>query len=356
MGLEARLMQTLGTGQGFAKIGILGFAGSGKTRTAIECAIGIRAYFGLTGPIALMDTEGGSEYVAQMVRDHTGRDLVGVRARSFDQMMTLAHEIDGSDVSVFIVDSLSHPWTELCRTRLVEVNRALEKKGRPPRTRLEFQDWAALKEKWAAWPEWFLNSRRHVIVCGRAGYIWDFEETDEGRKELIKSGIKMKVEGDFGFEPSLLIEMQMAQEETRDGFVLKRRARCIKDRFGIMDGATAENPTFDFIEPHIKLLKPGAHAPVDTTTASDLGVDESGDDRWQRDRKTRTILAEEVQAELVAAWPGQDAASKKKKVDAIKAAFGTGSWTAVESMSEEKLRAGLAAIRTLIVGHPPEGT
>jgi hypothetical protein len=44
-----------------------------------------------------------------------------------------------------------------------------------------------------------------VIICGRAGYEYDYFEDDEGKKQLEKTGIKMKAETEMGFEPSLLV-------------------------------------------------------------------------------------------------------------------------------------------------------
>jgi hypothetical protein len=141
----------------------------------------------------------------------------------------------------------------------------------------------------------------HIIICGRAGYEYDMELNEEtGRKELVKTGIKMKTEGEFGFEPSLLVEMEREQlPDGKGGFRLQRRGTVLGDRFGVIDGATTLDPTFDFFTPHLALLKPGAHAPIDTAVKSDVGVDDEGNDGWSRERKTRTILCEEIQGELV---------------------------------------------------------
>jgi hypothetical protein len=85
---------------------------------------------------------------------------------------------------------------------------------------------------------------------------------------------------------------------------------------------------------------------------TDTGVDEEGSDAWARERKTRTILSEEIQGELVAAYPGQTAAEKKAKADLLATLFGTRSWTAVENMDSERLRAGLAALRERLGRQP----
>ena len=341
------LLGTLGTGQGYLKAGFLGFQKSGKTFTAMLLAIGTRKFFGLTGPIAMFDTEGGSEYIARVVQRETGTDLVGVKSRAFDTLCTMAEECVAAEVSVLIVDSVTHVWRELCDAYLKQLNERLVAKKLPRRQRLEFQDWAHVKGVWSRWADFYLNAPLHIIICGRAGYEYDMELNEEtGRKELVKTGIRMKTEGEFGFEPSLLVEMEREQlPDGKGGFRLQRRGTVLGDRFGVIDGATTLDPTFHFFTPHLALLKPGAHAPIDTAVQSDVGVDDEGDDGWSRERKTRTILCEEIQGELVNAYPGQAAADKKAKADLIHMAFGTRSWTAVESMDSKRLRTGLAQIR-----------
>jgi hypothetical protein len=66
-----------------------------------------------------------------------------------------------------------------------------------------------IKTIWnSRWAGKFLNSPLHFVIAGRAGYESDIEENEEThKKELTKTGIKMKTEGEFGFEPSLLIQM-----------------------------------------------------------------------------------------------------------------------------------------------------
>jgi len=357
------LLKALGTGQGHLKAGFLGFQKSGKTYTAVGLAIGTRAFFNLKGPIAMFDTEGGSEYVAQRIKRETGSPLVGIRARSFDDMVRFGQECVKEGVAVAIVDSVTHTWRELCEAYLKQVNerRAQIAKDRKwtfrPQRSLEFQDWGTVKGIWNdRWTEFYLNAPLHIIICGRAGYEYDFEETDEGRKELVKTGVKMRVEAEFGFEPSLLVEMERTQVPNRKGgFTIHRTATVIGDRFGILDGKSAVDPGFDFFKPHVALLTPGAHAPVDTTVKTDTGADEEGSDAWARERKARTILCEEIQGELMAAYPGQTAAEKKAKADILHDLFATRSWTAVEAMESERLRTGLKALRERLGGQLPLG-
>src|SRR5262249_24021999 len=153
-------------------------------------------------------------------------------------------------------------------------------------------------------------------------------------------------EAEFGFEPSLLVEMERTQTPTgTGGFTIHRTATVIGDRFGVLDGKTCIDPTFNFFLTHVRLLTPGAHAPVDTAVKTDAGVDEDGGDAWARERRTRTLLAEEIPGELGNAYPGQASAEKKAKADLLHALFGTRSWTAVEGMDSGRLRDGLRALR-----------
>ena len=56
---------------------------------------------------------------------------------------------------------------------------------------------------------------------------------------------------------------------------------------------------------------------------------------------------------MIRVWPGQTAAEKKAKVEALEAAFGTRSWTEVENFNSERLAEGLAKIK-IIVAKVPE--
>lgn len=355
------LLQPLGTGQGFLKAGFLGFGGGGKTYTAALLAIGTRKFFGLEGPIAMFDSEGGSEYVAPLIKRETGLDLVGVKSRSLDDLIKVGREAESGGVSVLIVDSMTHVWREVCAAYLKQVNDARKRRAERMRqpfsaqTRLEFQDWGPIKDKFAVWTDLYLNSRLHVVICGRAGYEYDYEERADGTgKDLVKTGLKMKTEGEFGFEPSLLVEMERIQNVQETGGLIVHRATVIKDRFNVLDGQSADNPTFEFFRPYLEQLTPGAHSLIDTEVKSDVGVNADGDDGWQLERKRRVILCEEIQGLLMETWPGQTAEAKQAKAKAVHDIFGTRSWTAVESRDSQALRDGLAKLRQMVAPETQE--
>jgi hypothetical protein len=340
------LLQKFGTGQGYLKAGFLGFPKSGKTFTATSLAIGTRKHFKLKGPLAMFDTEGGSEFIAPRVKLETKTDLIGVRSRSFDDLVTSSKEALAEGVSVLIVDSVTHIWRDLCASYLGRVNKARAAKNLGPRLSLEFQDWNPLKEIWNdKWTAFYLNAPLHIIICGRAGFEYDFTENEEtGKRELVKTGIKMKTESEFGFEPSLLVEMERVQELSDGKRAIIHRATVLGDRFGVIDAKQGDNPDFAFFAPHVELLTPGAHAPVDTEARSEVPVD---DDGWPKEKRERAILCEEIQGVILTMYPGQTTADKTGKSDLLNKLFKTRSWTKVESLDSKLLRAGLEEARRL---------
>lgn len=333
------------TGGAYLKAGFLGFAKSGKTHTSLELAIGTRAYFKLPGPIAMFDTEGGSDYWKARVQKATGQAMLVVKSRSLVDLLETVRECIASGVAALVVDSITHVWRECCDAYLAEIQEIAKKKGWRLPDRLEFQDWARIKAKWNLWPEAYLNSPLHVIVCGRAGYEYDFETNERGKKELVKTGVKMKVEGEFGFEPSLLVEMER-DWSSDDPPKMVNRATVIGDRFDLMNGRTVDQPTFDFFKPFIEMLAPTAeHNPVDTATKTEFDLDDGRSDGWQRERDAREIAAEKVKAAFqLAGIDGQGAEDKRTRAAAMKKHWGTTSWKelAEKTPSAEVMR-GLVA-------------
>lgn len=354
------LLKKLGQGTGYLKAGFLGFPKSGKTFTAKELAIGTREFLQHDGPIAMFDTEGGSEYIAADIRERTGHDLLGIRSRKFDDLVGAAHECVDAGVSVLIVDSVTHVWTELCESYLVQINEIRERQRRSKQRRLEFQDWNVLKPKWRTWTDTFLNVPLHIIICGRAGFEWDFQENEDGKRELIKTGVKMKTESEFGFEPSLLVEMQREQERDSSAGKLTgtiiHRATVLGDRFNVMDGQQADNPGFDFFRPHIERLVPGAHATIDTQSQSNFDLDEDGYSPEQKEGRLRAIFSEKIKAELLKVEDGaQTAKAKMARQTIIEETLSTTSWTEVESMPSSDLKRAFPEVQAKVAAYNAGG-
>lgn len=79
---------------------------------------------------------------------------------------------------------------------------------------------------WAQFTETFLNSKAHIILCGRAGNTSEYQEKEDGgKKELISTGTKMKAESEMGYEPSLLVEMVAEKSLDRKKKLATRKLR-----------------------------------------------------------------------------------------------------------------------------------
>lgn len=338
---------------GYLKVGMLGLAGSGKTYTAVQLAIGTRKHFKLHGPIAFFDTEKGSDYASSTVEEATGQPLLVVKSRSLDDLKATVRECVASGVSVLIVDSVTHVWREVCDSFLAKLNEVRRANRRPVSDKLEFQHWSAIKapDMWGGWTDLLLNSPLHIIVCGRLGYEYEYEENAAGKKELVKTGVKMKAEGEFGYEPSLVVEMS-AEQVMKNGEVerIVHTALVLKDR--TMDpalniaGKECENPTFEFFAPHVRGLNPSAHVPIDTSRTTEVRIDEEGSGEWAREKRGREIACEEIAAALAMAdMAGTSADATKRRTALLVEVFGTASKTAMENTKADVLREGLAKLR-----------
>lgn len=333
----------------YLKGGILGFAGAGKTRTASELAIGLVHYMRKrelkegAWPVFFLDTETGSDYVEPRLREE-GIELHTAKTRAFKDLLGAVREAEGH-ASVLIIDSITHFWREFCETY----------QRRKNRSRLEFQDWAVLKAEWGKFTDNYINSACHIILCGRAGYEYDFVENENGQKDLHKTGVKMKAETEMGYEPSLLVLMEREMDIATKR--VTRVAHVLKERYGVIDGKTLTDdktggPTFAQFLPHIERLNlGGAQLGVDLSRTSDEMFADDGSTRWQHERQQKTIALDEVKEELLKMYPGQGAADKKAKGDALEQAFGTRSWEKVESLKLDQIKVGRDRVWQMSRGH-----
>ncbi|MBM4029162.1 MAG: hypothetical protein FJ280_27755 [Planctomycetes bacterium] len=324
------LLKPIENEMAYLKAGIFGFQGSGKTYTASLIAKGLHAFIASKKPVAFFDTETGSSFVLPMFRE-AGIELVGVKGRAFKDLLDFVREAEGA-TDVAIIDSITHVWREFVKAYMTK-------------TRLRFlriQDWGPLKQDWQAFTDLYVNSRVHVVMCGRAGNIFeDVREDDEdasSKWKAVKVGTKMSAETETGYEPSLLLEMEKVY--LKDGGKYVRRCHVIKDRFAAIDSAEFDDPAFENFLPHIRLLNiGGAHLGVDTTRTSEELFDEAGNAERSRRDLARKIALEKIEAAIVDAFPGQSAKEKRAKGRIVEAVFRTKSWTEVTRMDADRLTA-----------------
>lgn len=348
----------------FAKVGLLGFAGAGKTRTGTEIAIGLHKAIGSKKPVGFIDTETGSDFVLPIFQKH-GIELLVSKTRAFKDLAEGIKEAP-AQFDIMIIDSVSHFWVDIVESYRKKKNV----------NRLSFQDWGIIKPMWSndfSMP--FVTSAIHLIVCGRAGFEYDYFEGDDGKMELYKTGTKMKAEGEFGFEPSLLIEMERIKNpeatesyreaKTKDAKMkaakqmasereFVRKATVLKDRSDIMDGKIFYNPTYEDFAPHWQAINIGGeHKPLEAGDSTSL-FNKEGQPQWVVEKKRAQIALEEIKGEYDKYIPGSTKEEKQAKIKIAEHLFNTNSWTAIEGLSFATLQNGLKRMRAIFT--VPENT
>ncbi len=352
--------------QSYLKGGGLGFAGSGKTTTAAYIALGLAKEFGGGKPVAYFDTENGSDFMIPKF-DAEGIELQNVKSTAFIDLMTVVKEAEET-CSVLVVDSLSAVWRELGTAYKASIQK---KRNLPkPPSRLTMDNWGEIKDTWAPWPVAFLNSKLHIIALGRAGYEWDeLEDPDDpdAKKKLVKVGTKMKVEGEFGYEPNFIFEMLRipAEQSTRSTRnrpgLWAHRCVVLKDRTDTVNGQQYDfqkprktyragdyRQVYDKFRSVWEFMKrsDGAQRAIDVDrTSAELFSGPNGESQSAHRARRVQITLEEFEGTLRKLWPGETGKEKALRALAIETVFETRSWTAVEAKSLESLENGLVVLR-----------
>lgn len=342
----------------FAKVGIYGEAGAGKTFTAAQIAIGLHKYAKLTKPVAMFDTEPAASFIIPLF-EKAGIDfLVFDESRALRDLMAFIDEAE-QVASIVIVDSITHIWRDTQESYFAKVNEQRERARKPKLFSLEFQHWRPIKAEWAKFTDRFLSSHLHMIVCGRAASVYEYQKNETTNKmELITVGSKMATEKEMGYEPSLLIEMV----KTRVNGRIVNTALIEKDRSDTLNGAEIARPTFDSFLPHIQFLNIGGehHGSMEQHDSKELFDGDEGASSFDREKRRREIEAEELQGVFVKyGLDGSSKDSKEQRLDLLERIFGTRSWTAICDLPSQRIRDG----RMMIIKErepqpetPPEDT
>jgi hypothetical protein len=336
----------------YGKVGLYGTAGSGKTRTAVEIAIGLHKAIGSTKPVAAFDTEPAFSFVLPIFQKAGIELLIEDESRALADLMKFMDDAE-KQCDIAIIDSITHVWRDAQESYLKRLNDTRKRSGKKPLYALEFQHWRPIKQAWAEFTDRFLSSKLHVIVCGRAGNVYEYQDKDDGsgKKELITTGTRMATEKELGYEPSLLIEMLA---DRQDGKIINV-ALIQKDRSDALNGKEIPYPNYKKLEPHFRMLNIGGEhfESMERRDSTEMfpDADESG---WDRESRLRTIYSEEIAELMKKHHPSQSVEDKQKRADLLEAIFQTRSWTAVENMHSERLQAGLAAMRDKLEPKPPQ--
>lgn len=337
------LLQPAKAQMAFLKLGIYGIAGSGKTFTASRVAVGISELLKSDKPIAMADTETGSDFVGPRLFVPAGKKLLVAKTKAFSDLLAIVDEAE-KECDVLIIDSISHFHDELMASYL--------KKNQL--TRLRLRDWQPIKSAWREFTERYVQSKLHIILCGRSGDVWEEkEDPEDGSTELKKVGTKMRAEREISYEPSLLVEMEAVQLSSRIGAEIIRRAHVRKDRFDVIDGRAFDNPTLDSFMPHISLLNIGGeHLAIEPGRNSQSIFDDPNIGEKKAIRKE--IFLEKIGNEIKKLFPGQTERDKASRIALMEEVFKTNSWTEISTFLKlDQLEVGLEALRAKVAGDVP---
>lgn len=326
----------------FLKLALEGFAGDGKTYTAVEIARGVHKLIGSGKPIALFDTERALKALKWKFDEDGIEAVIQDEERSLSALNQAIRWCEEGNADILIIDSITHVWEEFLRAYM---NRP-DKNGNPlKRTRLEFQDWGVLKPQWKElFSTPFVMAKCHIIFTGRAGYEYTDEKNEEtGKREIFKSGIKMKAETETAFEPDILVLMQKVTDLISDKKSIHREAMVVKDRTTQIDGKTFKNPTFDDFYPAIKVLLDGTLREVHGATIPDTF--EEFESRFGEQAREREAMIAEIKSSFELMGLGTGAADKQVAAWTLSQVYKVNSLEMVARKGNAIIKAGLKTIK-----------
>jgi hypothetical protein len=174
------------------RLALFGPSGSGKTFTALRLATGI------TGKIAVIDTERGS---ASKYANRFEFDVLelGKATRAIEHYAQAIKAANDNGYDILVIDSLSHAWFEL----LDEVEKIARAKYRG--------------NTWSAWSEGTPKQRElvdaildydgHIIATMRVKTEWATEQTSRGKSRPVRVGLAPQQGKGIEYEFDLLGEL-----------------------------------------------------------------------------------------------------------------------------------------------------
>lgn len=326
----------------FLKLALEGFAGDGKTYTASEIAIGVHKLIQSKKPIAMYDTERALKALKWKFDEAGIEVMIEDEERSLASLNAAIKWCEEGNADILVIDSITHVWEEFLRAYL---NRPDKNGNVVKRNRLEFQDWGVLKPTWKElFSTPFVMAKCHIIFTGRAGYEYTDERNEEtGKREIFKSGIKMKAETETAFEPDILVLMQKVQDLISEEKTIWREAMVVKDRTTQIDGKRFKNPTFEDFYPAIKVLLDGTLREVIGGKIPDTFYEY--ENKYSEVAKDREILIAEITGCFELMGLGTGATDKQVKAWTLNQVYQVNSTEMLAKKSNTIIREGLKTIK-----------
>lgn len=212
------------------RLAIFGPSGSGKTFTSLRIA------GGLTGSVAMIDTERGS---ASKYADRFEFDVLELPKKDIDTYCSAISLAGREGYDVLIIDSLTHAWHEL----LDEVDKLANSKYRG--------------NTWSAWSEGTPKQRRlvdallnfpgHILATMRTKTEWTVQDAGNGKTRPVRVGLAPEQGKGIEYEFDLLMELSP-----------EHIVNVIKDRTGKFQDRIIDKPGEDLGKELADWLKEGS--------------------------------------------------------------------------------------------------
>lgn len=176
------------------RLGLTGPSGSGKTFGALKIAQG------LGGKIAVIDTERGSASLYASWCDFDVLELdPPYTPESFVKAMKEAEE---GGYEVLVIDSITHEWSGVggCLELVDQIAQAKFKGN-------SWSAWNVVTPRHRAFIDAILRSPMHIIVTMRSK-TETAQVEENGRKKVVKLGMKSEQRDGFEYEVSVVLDIQ----------------------------------------------------------------------------------------------------------------------------------------------------
>jgi hypothetical protein len=176
------------------RLALTGPSGSGKTWGALQIAKGIG------GKIACIDTERGSASLYNHIVDF---DVMDLSAPYTPEVYIAAiKEAEKAGYDILIIDSASHEWSG--------PGGVLELVDEVARSKFKGNSWSAwsdLTPRHRAFIDAMVQSNMHIIATGRSKTETAQTEGNNGKKSVVKLGMKTEQRDGFEYEFTVVLDI-----------------------------------------------------------------------------------------------------------------------------------------------------
>jgi hypothetical protein len=176
------------------RLALTGPSGSGKTYGALLIAKG------LGGKVAVIDTENGSASLYSDLFEFDTLELAPPYSpeRYVEAITAAANE--GYDV--LIIDSATHEWSG--SGGCLEMNETIAKAKYKGNT---WSAWSETSSRHRKFIDAMLQSNMHIVVTGRSKTETSQEDAGNGKKKVVKLGVKTEQRDGFEYEFTVVLDL-----------------------------------------------------------------------------------------------------------------------------------------------------